>query len=189
MDMVNQFDSNEEREFEAWCKDAFNLGMLSDVVYHPPSFQLSPRQSIQKTVQMKSKTKLVDAFLFHPHEYTADFQLSLTEYGKGFLGERGLFLTPCLNKMFVDVKGGFNIYNDDKSFSINQKWVFEKHGVFIYKIVPKKWFAKTWVPEMARRSPKKGIVRECYKNCQTIETINNKSKDDLFPVTGRNTPV
>lgn len=172
--MVNRFDSTEEMEFEAWCKDAFNLGMIADAVYHPPAFQLSPRQSVKKTVEMKKKSKIVDHFLFHPHEYTADFKLTLTEKGKEFLHDKGLYHTMNLNEMFVDVKGGFNIYNDDKPFSINQKWVFEKYGIFIHKVIPKKWFAKTWVPEVARRSPKKGIVRECYRNCATVESVNLK---------------
>lgn len=169
--MVNQFDSVEEMEFEAWCKDALSLGLASNVVYHPPAFQLSPRQSVQKTVQMKSKTKTVDHFLFHPHEYTADFKLTLTEDGKEFLHTEGVLHLMVPNEMFVDVKGGFNIYNDDKPFSINQKWVFEKYGVFIYKVIPKKWFLKTWVPEAARLTPKKRDIKECYKNCKTVDEV------------------
>lgn len=171
MNNIANFDSDEEKEFNAWCEDALSLGMLSEIIYHPQAFSLSPRQTVKTIVQMKTKAKVIDAFLLHPHEYTADFRLMLTEYGRQFLDEKGLLAACDSSQMFVDVKGGFNIYHDDKQFSINQKWVFREFGVYIHKIVPKKWFARTWVPKLALYSPKQRKFRECYRGCKTIESI------------------
>lgn len=40
----------------------------------------------------------------------------------------------------MDVKGSFN--RNQRSFSIDQKWVYQKTGFYIYKLEPKKFFKK-----------------------------------------------
>lgn len=177
------YDSQEEHEFSSWCEEAQSLGLIYSAVYHPPAFQLSPKVTYKRLVKMKTKVKEADAFLFHPHEYTIDFILNLTEKGIEFLKSRKLMLWPPPHKLngslhvgllHVDVKGGFSRFHDEKPFVINQKWVYDKYGIYVYKVIPKKWFAVTWVPAQARFSPKKGKLRDCYKNCETFETIKEQ---------------
>lgn len=169
------YDSAEEAEFDAWCQEAVQLGLASKVTYHPPSLELAPRQTYEKVVHMKTKTKRVDAFLLHPHSYTADFTLDLTEVGKVFLHGRGLLYTCHIDDiMWIDVKGGFSPYHDEKQFVINQKWVYDKFEVYVHKVIPRKWFLKTWVPKMARTSPKKGKLRNCYAKCKVMDDIRKE---------------
>jgi hypothetical protein len=72
------------------------------------------------------------------------------------------------NEVVVDIKGTFNKYGDPKQFSLNQKWVYDKFDIYIEKIVPEKFFKKTWVPEEARLSP---IARTPVKKYIGVKTI------------------
>ena len=177
------FDSGEEHEFSEWCNDAQKLGLISEYSYHPQAFTLCHKATYEKQVVMKTKTKRVEAFLMHPHEYTPDFKIRPTEKGWKFLLDRDLVTRlPANNEaakdwlkdIYVDVKGAFNRFHDDKPFSINQKWVFQTYYIYIHKVIPKKWFAKTWAPRAALYSPKKGKLRDCYRGTETIETIKEK---------------
>ena len=37
---------------------------------------------------------------------------------------------------------------------VNVKWCYDKFDIYIEKIVPEKFFKKTWVPEQVRLTPK-----------------------------------
>ena len=180
---ADAYDSTEEYEFEAWCNDAQKLGLIGEYAYHPQAFTLCHKATYEKQVVMKTKTKRVEAFLMHPHEYTPDFKIRPTEKGWKFLLDRDLIVRlPAYSKatedwlkdIYIDVKGGFSLYHDDKPFSINQKWVFKTYYIYIHKVVPLKWFKATWVPRAARYSPKKGKLRDKYLKCETFETIKEK---------------
>ena len=141
------FDSGEEEWFSIWLRTAENRGMVDDIIYHPSSFILSPKQTIKKEVQLKTKIKTVNRFLLHPHTYTPDFAFYITniihQYDHG--------LVPCKgNIVFVDVKGVFSggrHNNSSITFPISQKWVYTKYGIYINKVVPEKFFKKTFVPQ------------------------------------------
>lgn len=169
------FDSVEEGEFYAWCLEAKEHGFIEDFVYHPEPFKLSERQSTTRTkvyytkVRRERREKVEEVFLFHPHEYTPDFKLSLSDK---WLDKFSTALHhDDFNVAWIDVKGTFGMFHDDKSFSINQKWVYQKYGVVVNKVVPKRFFPKTWVPTSARYTDKTGKVRKAYVMCPTIEDV------------------
>ena len=141
------FDSVEEEWFSVWLRTAENRGMVDDIIYHPSSFILAPKQSIEKEVQLKTKTKTVNRFLLHPHTYTPDFAFYITN----FIHKYDHGLVPCKgNIVFVDVKGVFSggrHNNSSITFPISQKWVYAKYGIYINKVVPEKFFKKTFVPK------------------------------------------
>jgi len=111
------------------------------------SFKLASKQTIKAEVQLKTKTKIVDKFLLHPHRYTPDFVFYTTNLIERF--DHGL--VPCNgNIVFVDVKGvyaGGRHNNSSITFPISQKWVYAKFGIYINKVVPEKFFRKTFVPK------------------------------------------
>ena len=147
------FDSQEEYQFYEWLKEAEDNNLVSGIVYQPPSIELSERASVQYVKQLKTKTKVCDKFLFHPHSYTPDFYFELTTDALD-----NVFVNPHLTGkvgVVVDVKGTFNKYGDPKQFSINQKWIYQKYGIYVHKIIPVKLFKKTWCPEVARLTPKR----------------------------------
>lgn len=162
-----EFDSGEEGEFYEWCEEAKEHGFLKSFEYHPPPFLLCGRTSREVDLQLKTKTKKVEQFLFNPHEYTPDFLLVPTEK----LEKLSHKMKITDGSYWVDVKGTFSMHNDQKSFSINQKWVYQKFGVVINKVVPKKFFPLTWVPESSRYTEKRRELKKCYLGCPTIKDV------------------
>lgn len=161
------FDSQEEYHFYHWLMEAEKKELVSDILYQPYKLELSPRFSVEYKKQLKTKTKICDKFLFHPHSYTPDFCFN------PFYGwlDQYFINTAYLGKItvWVDVKGTFNRFGDSKQFSINQKWVYDKYEIYIEKIVPEKLFKETWVPEIARLSPKRKQPVKKYIGCKTID--------------------
>ncbi len=161
------FDSNEEIDFYKWCEEALDKGLIESFCYQPNPFKLSSRASIKVTKQLKTKTKIVDKFLLHPHEYTADFAL-IPSHGLIFTCD-DLISTLDDNCVVIDVKGSFMKYHDGKSFSINQKWVFSQYGIYVNKVVPDKLFKKTFVPEKCRITEKTNKPRKKYQGFKTVD--------------------
>ena len=157
-----KMDSDEERHFYEWLIEAEKAGLVSDIEYPTGSFELAERASVKVKKQLKTKTKIVDKFLFHPHKYTPDFSFT-------WLGSNSPFFT-MLGTTWVDVKGTFNGHGDPKQFSINQKWMFDKFGLYINKVVPVDLFRKSWVPENCRYSPK---MHKPVKKYIGMKTIND----------------
>ena len=149
--MLNRTDfaSDEEWWVYNWLIEAQEYNLLGEITYQPGPFVLSERAGMTIQKQLKTKTKTVDKFLFHPHVYTPDFSFFLKS---GVLEK--YFKLPQRDCVVVDVKGAFNPYGDPKQFSINCKWMWAKYEVFVEKIIPEKLFKKTWVPETCRVSPK-----------------------------------
>lgn len=161
------FDSQEEVEFYHWCKEAEAHGYIKDFLYHAESYPLSDRVAVQEEKMLKTKVKTVEKFLLHPHEYTPDFIIYPTEKFLEFDHD----LRPYFEMIFIDVKGGFGIYHNQREFSINQKWMYSKYGIFVNKVVPEKFFKRTWVPAAATVSPKKKTARKKYAG---FRRVNNE---------------
>ena len=158
------YDSEEEAMFNEWVKEAQAHGLVSDVVYQPLPYLLTEAVKIDVEIQLKTKIKKAQRALFAKHVYTPDFNVKLTEVGlrlfKGVFAKT--YLSEPLNPLFcdhdivaIDIKGGFANHDGGRSFSINQKLVWEKYHVYIERVVP--WQAKgnclfksTFVPESLR---------------------------------------
>ena len=153
-----EFDSQEELDFFWWCQEAQTHGFIERFDYHPESYKLSARASVKVLKEMKTKTKEVDKFLLHPHEYTPDFIIYATDRF-GVLNHK-LFSLDNLT-FYIDVKGGFSIYNNEREFSLNQKWIWQAYGIFINKLVPKAFFKQNFCPGRAAVT-KTGKPRKHY---------------------------
>jgi hypothetical protein len=162
-----EFDSREEIEFYMWLEEAVQNGLIfDDFTYQPASYELSSKRTRLELKQLKTKTKKVEKHLLHPHKYTADFQFRLTMKGERlniFIADRSTGLVT------VDIKGGFNQHGGDREFSINQKWVYDKYGDYINKVVPEKLFKASWCPVGARLTEKTRQVKRKYENCRTVK--------------------
>jgi hypothetical protein len=176
-----EFDSREEIEFYMWLEEAFEHELITGSEYQPKSYCLSKKQTRMELKQLKTKKKRVEKHLLHPHKYTADFRFGLTRKGKEIAlpfiynevieedyDELGKIYFRHYNAV-VDIKGSFNQHGGDREFSINQKWVFDKYGVYINKVVPEKLFKATWCPAEARLTEKTKQVKKKYEKCKTIQ--------------------
>jgi len=160
------FDSKEELDFFHWCMDAVAEGIIARLEYHTVCFRLAERVSVPHMKVLKTKTKLVEKFLLHPAEYTPDFVLQKGPHW--YLAQEQLWSHPEDGECYVDVKGQFSPFHDDKSFSLVQKWVWQRHGKYINKVVPAKFFKKLWCPDNCRIG-KSGKELKAYKGLPTRE--------------------
>jgi hypothetical protein len=173
-------ESQEEQQFEAWLDEAMAHGLVSHYSKQP-AFDLLPKQRIN------------GRHLYAAHNYTGDFAVWLTEQGEEVL--RGVFQKSDIlgfpeGAQYVDTKGGFQSHGGGRSFSINQKLVYEQHGVWVAKVVPfipakkvtkkrkvavpaKGLFVDTWCPAACRwakpqKKPAIGISAEGCAGCRTV---------------------
>lgn len=159
------YDSHEEVYFAKWLDEAVKFGIIKDYEYQPNSFLLSEK-----------KTNAFNKHLLHKHIYTADFKFrTVSNYvNKEFYGLIGSEIKKVSNNEFIiDIKGGFNRHGGDRGFSINQKWVAKEYNLFVNKVVPEKFFKKSWIPENIRKyNLRTGEPLKKWLGCKTYKEKN-----------------
>lgn len=159
------FDSPEEMEFHCWAKEALKHGYIDSVEYHPEAYELTAKASRMMIKQMKTKTKAVEKFLCHPHSYTLDFLI----VGNDRFNTLAHNLISMDNKIYyIDIKGGFSIYNNHREFSINRKLLFQKYGIYVNDVTPKQFFKTTFCPVACALTEKNGKPRKHYRDMPTV---------------------
>lgn len=158
--------SDEERYFYAWCEEAVKNGVLRWFTYEPESYLLSEKVTTQ--VRAKTKTaKMVAKHLMHPHSYRADFAIGSCDRFESF--NHGL---RCRSEWtyLIDTKGTWMNRGAKQEFSMNQKWLWQVHGLYVNKVVPQKFFKATWCPRLAMFG-KSGKQRKAFSGCKLAEEV------------------
>jgi len=154
---LQTYDSKEEIWF-AWYLDELNAaGYIDFYRYQPSLFELSDSVKYPVDIQLKTKIKTVYKTLLQPHSYQCDFKIVWSAAAKNvFFTANGnkkdfpFIARDVLDLEFrshVDIKPAHDLYNMTREFIINQKWVYQVHGVYVQKIVPAKLFKSTFTPE------------------------------------------
>jgi len=75
---------------------------------------------------------------------------------------------------YIEVKPPFDRNNMERLFKLNQKWMLQKHDVFINLVKIKELFEKTFTPKEYLTTPsgKKRVLR--WKSKTVFSFINNK---------------
>jgi len=158
---INNYDSNEELYFSWYCEELKEHKLIIDYSYHEIQYVLSDRITMPSFIKHKGKERYKDRFLSHDHIYTPDFILYWTEKGLDYLTEKSRYFKYYTNGYFelsmrnrdivsiIDVKGIFAGKNNSTAvtFPLNQKWVFQKYGDYVQKIIPIKLFEETFFPK------------------------------------------
>lgn len=165
------FDSNEELEFYHWVIEAEKYKFISSWKYNIESFLLSPKQTYTVEKKLKTKTKIVDKHLFNSHQYSPDFIIYKGENWNLIEDKVKLISLHNEREFVIDVKGTFQRNDGARSFSINQKWMFDKYNIYVNKVIPEKIFKLTWVPEKCRYTDKKKELKKKYLNFKLIEDL------------------
>ena len=134
-----------------------------EYTYQPDSFVLAEKFEYAVDLKLKTKTNRIAKTLLQAHVYSPDFLIEWTQKGIEKFCQRiwhhrvterekkistsKIFLLCSSSESYIDVKGGFSIYNNHREFSINQKWMLQKHDIYVQKIDPIKIFQKTFYPE------------------------------------------
>lgn len=166
---LKDFDSTEEWEFWNWLLEAEKHELVSDIEYHSKTFILSEKIEYPKVIHLKTKDKIIYPTLLNGCTYTPDFQFKI--HSDVIREHIKKLHTVVYDKVIVDTKGSFGSSKNTAhaTFPIKAKWMFQKHGLYIEKVVPGKLFKKTWVPEAARYTEKKKIVKKEYRNTPIIK--------------------
>ena len=176
----DRFKSEEEVAFAHWCIEAADALIIQGWQYEPITYPLLSQieHHVDKVTEYKRKpNKTVRTWktLLQAHEYTPDFIIvpggRFEDLKHGLIHYRNPYYhNDRKPKYVIDVKGTFQRFDGARSFSINQKWVFDKHGVYVNKVVPQKFFKKTWVPAAVAFGKNGGRLKR-YEDCRLLEDI------------------
>ncbi len=170
------FDSEEEKFFWIWCKEAYNHGFISGVTFHPETFILAEAAKVYVRKQLKTKAKIEEKSLLQEVTYTTDFLINITPKMCKF--DHRLF-TFDQSTVWIDIKPEYSVYNDEAKFSVIRKWMLAKHGIYINKILVNSFFEKTWVPLQVARK-KNGGIRNAFLHCRNV--FQTKQLPENYPL-------
>ena len=184
-DQEIEFDSDEEMYFSWWLEELKELGYINKIEYQPEAFSLSSSIWVDYIEHMKTKDKYVTEEVLKGHIYTCDFYVEWnsdfdksnkvsTSLTSGIRKKKSASLQFILSQLnpdkpksfsYIEVKPSYDMNNMTRLAKINQKWVWEKHGIFVNIVIPEKHFNKTFTPERFRTTNKSGKPRKIkYKN-------------------------
>ena len=165
-------DSIEECDFIDWCSEAASKGLIIDFTYQPEPIKLFDAVKY-KTFDKKDRT------LFREHIYSPDFIVEFDPRSSQTLCKAFKLSYEDSQKesfqAYLDVKGTFQRNDGGRSFSLNQKWVYQKTGIYVQKIVPKEFFKLYGCPLncfITRKTKKK---RKIYSGYPGIDQMIKKA--------------
>lgn len=149
------FDSTDEIFMYQWLLQLKQHNIIDQIVLQPESFELS----------QKVTHPITDKSLLRPHVYTADFKITFKNKHEKL---KQLFNLDY-QQYYIQVKPGFDRSNMTRLFTINQKWIYQKFGVYIFKFQVDKLFKKSFVPQFCRFTQKTKKQRDKYKQLLGIK--------------------
>ena len=155
------FKSDVEWYFSWWLDDFKKEGAINEWFYESNSFTLSDQQLYPVSKVMKTKIKIVTHELLKDHTYRPDFLVEWNEDWNKKLW-RLVDDATCERKVkffavrssktgkpytFFEVKGDFDRNNMTRLFTLNQKWLYSKYGLYVTLVKLPTLFKQTFVPE------------------------------------------
>jgi hypothetical protein len=173
IEFLGSYDSKEEVYFSWYLDDLKKHGFVTDYKHEPKSFTLFDKVEYEWEQQLKTKTKTKTSTLIREHSYTPDFMVVWTDLGKNILHggnpKEGIIISNN-NVSWVDVKGSWDMQNMTRLFTINQKWMYAKHGIYVNKVIPDDLFRKTFTPTRYFTTDKSETRRRAIRfNAITIQ--------------------
>lgn len=154
--------SDEEYSFYLWLLEAVEHGLVEKWAYEPTTFVIHEDVLVNKIEYMKTKQKYIDDVpLFeNAHHgalrYTPDFVFTLTPKGMKMFRDN-VFWRQCQCQrahesfiIHVDVKGSYNPHGGTKGFFLKQRFMWDRHMLYVSKVSPDYFFKRTWAPESYR---------------------------------------
>jgi hypothetical protein len=151
-DPREKFVSDEEHYFSWYIDELTANGYIQEAVYQPASFVLSEPVVLVLRQVKNNKPKRIEKTLLNEHVYTADWRITWTDKAYGLFFKRldrfadkddaSYFMASKSDDIdivtYVDIKGAFSGPNNSSAvtFPLNQKWVCEKYGIYVQKVIP-----------------------------------------------------
>lgn len=188
-----EYDSLEELAILQWLFELKNQGLIKSIK-RADSYLLSDsitnnyaEQGIRK-VTSTPKTQT----LLHGHSYTPEFRIvwdyqkakgkfvwdmfSSTKYESFFIGS----FRPDVNLVdyefvtYVEVKPSFDQNNMERLFKLNQKWMWDKHKIFVNLTKVNELFPKTFTPKEYLTTPTGRVRIMKWKPNSLFAYLNQK---------------
>lgn len=144
---IVKLDSLEEWQVYNWVLELVESGAILEYEYQPTEFQLTDKITY---VPYYGNPKHKAKSLLQSHEYTADFRLVFDEKFGELISSYFRISEDMVSDgkitIYIDVKGTFQQNGGARSFSINQKMVYEKFGIYVQKTIPQELFQKFGIP-------------------------------------------
>jgi len=189
------FDSTEELWFRWWIDEVVEAGYIYSYHYHPEQYLLAPAFSYKYDKHLKTRTKELESNLLSPHQYTADYRIDWNKNARGFFflsisDQLNLKSVPFVAQetedgnnnyySIVEIKAGFSKFHAGREFSINAKWMLQRFGVYVNKVIignKKGLFKDTFVPEKYLLTDKTKQNRTLHFEPRTLEEFIKETKD------------
>lgn len=156
-----QFQSDEEKYFSNWLDELKQAGFVKEWirVVNPIPLSNSLNHTYTHTVKLKTKTKhqQKNQAILRASEYTPDFFVEWNEKALGiffgFIGQDSKITTPFITEAsdfscLVEIKGDFVRHNMLRVFEDKQKFIWDKHKIYVNLASIPKLFKDTFTPEV-----------------------------------------
>jgi len=179
------FDSEEELLVYYYLQELKDNNFIDNFIFHPESILLSSAVSYKWIDNLKTKNVEKENTILREHIYTYDYEIIWNIKSMGIFyynldDNYKLDKIPFIaqnNISKIEVKPAWDMQNMTRLFSINSKWVFDKYGILIYKVIPTGkntcLFAKTFVPQKALFTKKKKQPKKFKYKVRTLQEFIN----------------
>jgi len=201
--------SREERLLALWLDEMVTAGLVIDYYYEPFEILLTPEVSYRWNKRLKTKIKYFTSALLKPSHYTPDFAIVWNPIARGrffkmkdnvgydkecyfYADYWDSSMTKHSNisqdmsddltgelVSIIDVKPYFDYQNMSRLFTQNQKFVFNKFGLYVQKVVVSPrigdLFPKTFSP-LGSLLKKNGEPRKLKYRAQSLQQFLESEK-------------
>lgn len=180
-----EYESNEELLVIQWLLELQEAGYV-EKIGRAQTFELSTgwSNSYYEEKQLKTKTKevLKVQTLMQGHVYTPEFRIvwnndklvdkkwtPMQKFTKTLIGdyEEKELVT------YLEIKPAYDQNNMTRLFKLNQKWMYDKHGIYVNLLEPYSLFTKTFTPEAAKLTPTGKPRKVNWEPVRTIQEYLN----------------
>jgi hypothetical protein len=154
------YDSLEEVYMQWYINELSEAGIIQNVIYQPAPILLANQEKYTWVEVLKTKNKNRQSIILPGVSYTYDFAF---KWGGSFAslfsndfefnpsykkGEKKPYFMSQDGISRIDVKGGFAPRGSNlREFEVKRKWLYQKTGLFVQKIIPEKLFKATFTPK------------------------------------------
>ena len=187
---MSLFDSTEELWFGWWLQEVQEAGYIDSFQHHPEAYLLSPAFSYKYDKPLKTRTKELESNLLSPHIYSPDYKIFWNKNARGIFWNAISDRVQLKNVPYVaqetedgnnnyysivEIKAGFSKFNMDRTFSLNAKWIMQRFGVYVNKIIISNkngLFKETFVPTKFLLTDKAKQNRKLHFKPRTLEEFS-----------------
>lgn len=176
------YDSLEEMAFLQWANELKIAGYILSIE-RAESFLLCDAMQINYAQQLVTKSKPMQQTILHGHSYTPEFKILWANKAAGKITQHLnvpkkmtsiLLGTPQAGgskcETYIEIKPLFDQNNMERLFKLNQKWMWDKHKVFVNLIKCPELFEESFTPKeyLITRTGKKRLIKWKVKSVQSF---------------------